>query len=397
MQAFEFFGVTRTVLGRGSVARLGELAAGLGRAALVVHNGPIGRVEELLGAAGVSGTIHRQRGEPVVADVDAAVDLGRRHRCDCVIGVGGGSALDVAKAAAGLLRNDGSVLDYMEVVGKGRKLAHPAAPWMAVPATAGTGAEATRNAVIGLPQKRFKASIRSEHLLARVALVDPELGVSVSAAVTASSGMDALCQLIESYTSSGASPVTDALALKGLGMAARNLPRVFHDGGDVSAREQMALAALLSGMTLTSAGLGAVHGLAAPLGANFPAPHGTICAALLPYIIAANVRALREQTDSQSPGLARYADIGRQFPGLETAGNDQAIDGCVQFISDLARELDIPPLNRFGVGLSDVGEMVALARKASSTRFNPVVLSDEAMAEALAAAIGPGLTIPERS
>jgi alcohol dehydrogenase class IV len=271
MQAFEFFGVTRTVLGRGSVARLGELAAGLGRAALVVHNGPIGRVEELLGAAGVSGTIHRQRGEPVVADVDAAVDLGRRHRCDCVIGVGGGSALDVAKAAAGLLRNDGSVLDYMEVVGKGRKLAHPAAPWMAVPATAGTGAEATRNAVIGLPQKRFKASIRSEHLLARVALVDPELGVSVSAAVTASSGMDALCQLIESYTSSGASPVTDALALKGLGMAARNLPRVFHDGGDVSAREQMALAALLSGMTLTSAGLGAVHGLAAPLGANFPA------------------------------------------------------------------------------------------------------------------------------
>jgi alcohol dehydrogenase class IV len=388
MQAFEFFGVTRTVLGRGSIARLGELAAGLGRAALVVHNGPIGRVVELLEAAGVKGIVHRQRGEPVVADVDAAVELAGRHGCDCVIGVGGGSALDVAKAAAGLLRNDGLVLDYMEIVGKGRKLAHPAAPWMAVPVTAGTGAEATRNAVIGLPQKRFKASIRSEHLLAHVALVDPELGVGVSPAVTASSGMDALCQLIESFTSSGASPVTDALALKGVGMAARNLPRAFHDGGDVSARGAMALAALLSGMTLTSAGLGAVHGLAAPLGANFPAPHGTICAALLPYVIAANVRALREQTDGESPGLTRYADIGRQFPGLESAGNDRAIEGCIQFICDLVQELHIPPLKRFGVGVSDVAEMVALARKASSTRFNPVVLSDEAMSEALSKAIG---------
>ena len=239
---------------------------------VVVHNGPIGRVVDLLGAAGVAATVHRQRGEPVVDDVDAAVDLARKNGCDCVIGVGGGSAIDVAKAVAGFLRNEGSVLDYMEVVGQGRKLAHPAAPWMAVPTTAGTGAEATRNAVIGLPEKHFKASVRSEHLLARVAMVDPELGVGVPPAVTASSGMDALCQLIESFTSTGASPMTDALALRGLGLAARCLPRAFADGGDIGAREGMALAALLSGITLTSAGLGAVHGLAAPLGANFPAP-----------------------------------------------------------------------------------------------------------------------------
>jgi alcohol dehydrogenase class IV len=395
MQAFEFYGVGRIVFGRGAVARLGELAAGLGRSALVVHNGPIGRVVGMLGAAGVAATVHRQRGEPVVDDVDTAVDLARTHACDCVIGMGGGSAIDVAKAVAGLLRNEGSVLDYMEVVGKGRKLAHPAAPWMAVPITAGTGAEATRNAVIGLPAKRFKASIRSEHLLARVALVDPELGVGVPPAVTASSGMDALCQLIESFTSTGASPMTDALSLRGLGLAARCLPRAYADGGDIGAREGMALAALLSGITLTSAGLGAVHGLAAPLGANFPAPHGTICAALLPHIIAANVRALREQGQPDGRGLARYADVGRQFPGLESAGDDAAIDGCIQFVSELVRELDIPPLIRFGVGPADVPEMIALARKASSTRFNPVVLSDEALSEALKAAIG--ITIAGRS
>lgn len=388
MQAFEFYGVGRIVFGRGVIARLGELAAGLGRAALVVHNGPIGDIIELLAAADVTSTIHRQRGEPVVADVDAAVDLAKTHGCDCVIGVGGGSAIDVAKAVAGLLRNPGSVLDFMEVVGKGRRLAAPAAPWMAVPITAGTGAEATRNAVIGVPQKRFKASIRSEHLLARVALVDPELGVAVPPAVTASAGMDALCQLIESYTSSGASPMTDALALRGLDLASRCLPRVFAHGGDISAREGMALAALLSGITLTSAGLGAVHGLAAPLGANFPAPHGTICAALLPHIIAANVRALREQGDTAGRGLARYAEVGRQLPGLETAADEAAIDGCIRFTSDLVRTLAIPPLHRFGIGTSDVPEMVALARKASSTRFNPVILSDEAMSEALRAAIG---------
>jgi len=388
MKSFEFYGVAKIVFGRGTISQVGELAAGWGRAALVVHNGPaIDRLIDLLGAAGVATTVRRQRGEPVIADVDAAVDEARSRGCDSVIGVGGGSAIDVAKAVAGLLTNVGSVVDYMEVVGKGRKLTQPAAPWMAIPTTAGTGAEATRNAVIGFPEKRFKASIRSELLLARVALVDPELGVPVPPAVTASSGLDALCQLIESYTSTGASPVTDALALQGLHVAARCLIRAFHDGNDLEAREGMALAALLSGITLTSAGLGAVHGLAAPLGANFPAPHGTLCAALLPHVIAANVRALRQQSETGARGLTRYAALGRQLPGFETASTDDAIDACARFTSDLVRQLKIPPLKQFGVGHSDVPGMVALAAKASSTRFNPVVLSEESLSAALTAAI----------
>jgi alcohol dehydrogenase class IV len=265
----------------------------------------------------------------------------------------------------------------MEVVGKGQKITRPAAPWIAIPTTAGTGAEATRNAVIGAPEKRFKASIRSEHMLARVALVDPELGVGVPPGVTASSGMDALCQVIESYTSTGANPMTDALALQGVSLASRSLRRAYENGHDIDAREDMALAALLSGITLTNAGLGAVHGFAAPMGANYPIPHGTACAALLPHVIEANVAAMRA---SQHTGLKRYADVGRAMaddPGLD---DEAAIARCIEFTAELLRDLSIPRLGGFGLTETGIPEMVALARKASSMRFNPVALPDDALA-----------------
>jgi alcohol dehydrogenase class IV len=387
MRKFEFYGVGRVVFGRGEFSRAGELAAGMGRAALVVFNGSEALTERLAGmlkTAGLSAKLRRQRGEPVVADVDGAVEAARRAGTDVVIGLGGGSAIDAAKGTAALLGNGGSAVDYMEVVGKGLKITKPAAAWMAIPTTAGTGAEATRNAVIGLPEKKFKASIRSELLLPRVALVDAELGVDVPAAVTASSGMDALCQLIESYASSGATVMTDGLAMEGIGLAAWALPRAHRDGGDVEAREAMAMAALLSGMTLTNAGLGAVHGFAAPIGANFPVPHGTVCAALLPHVIAANVAALRGS--GGQAGLARYAAVGRKLTG-EDLVESEAIEACVRVTAELARVLRIPPLGQFGLAEKDIAEMVALARKASSMRFNPVVLSDEALAGVLSAAI----------
>src|SRR5687767_10923162 len=242
MPAFEFNTVSRVIFGVGEIRRAGELAATLGGSAMIVFNGPdVGeRVARLLAEKGVRSTLCRQRGEPVVADVDAAVDEARRAGCDMVIGVGGGSAIDAAKAVAGLLTNGGSAVDYMEVVGAGRKVTRPAAPWIAIPTTAGTGAEATRNAVIGLPEKKFKASIRSELLLPRVALIDPELGAEVPAAVAAASAMDALCQLIESYTSSGANPLSDALAVHGIALASRSLRRACVDG-DLDARGDMAL------------------------------------------------------------------------------------------------------------------------------------------------------------
>jgi alcohol dehydrogenase class IV len=379
--------VPRVIFGAGASKRVGDLATVLGRSAMIVYNGTgvAERLVRLLDENGVRSTLRRQRGEPVVTDVDAAVEEARRAGCDMVVGVGGGSAIDAAKAVAGLLTNGGSAVDYMEVVGAGRKITKPAAPWIAIPTTAGTGAEATRNTVIGLPERRFKASIRSEHLLPRVAVIDPELGVGVPPDVTARSGMDALCQCIESYTSSGANPVTDALALQGVTLAARALPRAYHDGRDVEVRADLALAAYLSGVTLTNAGLGAVHGFAAPLGANFPAPHGTVCAALLPHVIQANVAAMRRAGDGR--GLARYAEVGRRLAGDLGMAEDVAVEACVAVTTALVRELKIAALSAFGMGPSDVPEMVKLARQASSMRFNPVVLSDEELSSALSAAI----------
>jgi len=382
MNPFEFFGVARVIFGRGESRRIGAIVATLGRRAMILYNGEgLGeRLATLIESAGVSCVLRRQKAEPQVADINAAIAEARRAECDCVVGVGGGSAIDAAKAIAGLLTNGGEVTDYMEVVGKGHKLTRPAAPWVALPATAGTGAEATRNAVIGLPEKKFKASIRSEWLLPRVAIIDAELGTGVPPAVTAASGMDALCQLIESYTSTGANLVTDSLALRGIKLATSALPKAFANGQDLDAREAMAIAAHLSGVTLTSAGLGAVHGFAAPLGANFPIPHGVICAALLPHVLAANIGALRRLKSAGDPAagakLSRYADVGRL---LSQSDLDEvaAADECVKITMRLARQFSIPRLSEYGLSDEKAGEMVALARKASSMRFNPVALSDK--------------------
>jgi alcohol dehydrogenase class IV len=392
---FEYFSVPRIVFGAGQLAQLGAIVRGLGARPLVLYNagqrgdgGVADRCEKLLAAAGLHSLFLRQRGEPAVADVDAGAKLARENDCDCVLGLGGGSAIDAAKAVAALLANGGSALDYMEVVGAGRKLAKPAAPWVAVPTTAGTGAEVTRNAVITAPQSKFKASIRAEGMLARVALVDPELGLGVRPEVTARSGMDALCQCIESYTSNAAHAMSDALALRGVELAARSLRRAFADGADLEARTDMALCALISGMTLGNVGLGAVHGFAAPLGANYPVPHGAICGVLLPLVIEANVAALRQRPEALAV-LAKYARVGRALAGDPSLDDQQAIERAIIETRAMVRHLRLPPLGDFGLTECDVPRLVELARKASSMRYNPVVLSDEALAGVLRTAIRP--------
>ncbi len=392
MSKFEFISAPHIVFGRGQFARSAELAAPLGQAALIVHALPgeaLGRLTAQLAAAGIRAAACFQQGEPTVADIDRALATAREHACDMAIGIGGGSAIDAAKAAAGLLTNGGTALDYMEVVGKGQKITQPAAPWIAIPCTAGTGAEVTRNAVIGYKggASNFKASLRSEHLLPRIALVDPELGVTVPPAVTASSGMDALCQCIEAYTSTGANPMTDALALEGVQRSARALRRAYADGRDLDAREDMALAALLSGIALTNAGLGAVHGFAAPLGASFPVPHGTVCAALLPHVMGANVQALRA---AHHPTLARYATLGRLMrkDAVADLGNDDdAITAGIAFVQALAQDLHIPGLAQYGLTPDAVPAQVELAQKSSSMRYNPIPLSHAVLSEILTAAM----------
>ncbi len=388
MSAFEFYGIGKIVFGRGTITRAGELASGFGKSPLLIHNSDAAVDRLLKSLTGFSITIRRQRGEPTVADIDAAIEQVRENKCDSVIGLGGGSAIDAAKATAGLLTNGGSAVDYMEIVGSGQKIKQPAAPWMAIPVTAGTGAEATRNAVIGLPEKRFKASIRSELLLPRIALIDPELAVTVPPSVTASSGMDCalpadrIVYIHRRVTTDGyprASRHSPGRETSAEGFSRRNQSRSARGDGNGRAAQWDDANERRSRRR---------SWICRSIGRNFPAPHGTICAALLPHIIAANIRALREQPPAvRAPVLNRYANIGRQLPGLENATEIQTIDACVSFTADLLKEMHIPPLSQFGLSPADVPEMVALARKASSMRFNPVVLSDTALSAALIAAI----------
>lgn len=385
---FEFHQVGRIIVERGGARRIGELASALGAKALLVHNADavVDTVQQNLRSSGIACHLYRQRGEPSVTSVQEAIEQGRGCGADLVIGLGGGSAIDCAKAAAAILANGGEPLDYMEVVGRGQKITKAPLPWIAVPTTAGTGAEATRNAVVSYPEKQFKASIRSDLMLPRIALLDVELAVSVSAEVTAAAGADALCQLIESYTSSGANPLSDALALEGMMRAAKSLKRAYDVPDDLDAREDLALAALMSGITLTNAGLGAVHGFAAPMGGSYSVPHGVVCAALLPHVMRANVKALRER-DPQSPTLSRYAIIGPAMTGGAYGDVESAINAGIEFVAGLSKTLHIPPLRNYGVKTEGVPSMVALAKKASSMRYNPIELSEAELGKILEAAI----------
>ena len=384
---FEFATVSKILFGRGKIAQLGEIARTLGTSALMIHNGddpgtggPVDRAVASLRTAKINVHFKRQRGEPIVADVDAALTVAKQNHCDLVIGLGGGSAIDTAKATAGLLTNGGDCIDYMEVIGKGRKISKPAAPWIAIPTTAGTGAEVTRNAVIGSPEHKFKASIRSDHLLATVALVDPDLGENTPHEVMAASGMDALCQLIESFTSNGANPMTDALAMRALEMGMGFTTDIDPARDD---REMMAYVALVSGLTLTNAGLGAVHGFAAPIGANFPIPHGVICARLLPFVVEENLKSLL-LTPTNQYALSRYLVLNQTVPISFSAGREKAL---VNYLHAKIEHLQIRPLMQYGIQESDIPGMVALAKKTSSMKYNPVVLADDVLANILRSAL----------
>jgi alcohol dehydrogenase class IV len=293
---FEFATASRIVFGAGTFKQAGTIAKAFGRSALVVVGKTAARAEPLvaqLEAAGVATELFRVESEPTTFHIRAGIERFREALCDLVVAFGGGSVLDAAKAIAGVATQPGELMDHLEVVGRGLPLTNPSLPVVAIPTTAGTGAEVTRNAVLASPEHRVKASLRSPHLLPRVALVDPELTLNLPPGLTASTGMDALTQLIEPYVSVRANAMTDAVCVEGMRRAARSLRRAFEQGNEAAAREDMALASLFGGLALANAGLGAVHGFAAPVGGMFPAPHGAVCAALLPGVMAANVRALR--------------------------------------------------------------------------------------------------------
>jgi alcohol dehydrogenase len=311
--------------------------------------------------------------------VDEAVRAMHAERIDVVIGIGGGSALDAAKAIAGLLKPGNSVMDHLEGVGPELPYAGPATPFIAVPTTAGTGSEATKNAVLSVQGRDgFKKSFRDEKLVAEYALVDPDLLATCPATVIAANGMDALTQLLESYVSSRAAPLTDSLAWGGMKAARDGLLALYADANDTMARERMAYAALVSGITLAQVGLGSVHGLAAPLGAFFPIPHGVVCGTLVATATRINIEALRARA-SDHPALEKYAQVGRLLSRQGHIDRDAAHAALVGILEAWTRELKLPTLAHFGVTQADIPRIVANSR-GSSMKTNPILLEDSEIA-----------------
>ncbi len=376
---FEFATATRVVFGAGAVAELRALAAAMGSRALLVTGLPPERAAGLCGLECIAFPV---KGEPTVAVARDGVRLLRSEGCDMVIALGGGSAIDAGKAVAALAANSGEPLDYLEVVGKGEALPKAPLPFIAVPTTAGTGAEVTRNAVLASPEHGVKASLRSPLMLPRLALVDPELTYDLPSDLTAATGLDALTQLIEPFVSARANPMTDAVCLEGMRRAARSLARACLDGADRQAREDMSLASLFGGMALANAGLGAVHGFAAPIGGAFDAPHGAVCAALLPHVMETNTVALRVRAP-QSPALHRYRHVARLLTGRRDAEPE---DG-VKWVYSLVRQLGIPSLSSYGLTEEHIPQMVDRASQASSMKGNPIALNRGEMNQILAAAL----------
>lgn len=336
---FQFFTPTRLIVGQGRFRELGEHAAGLGKRAFLVasasgkQQGLLERAVELLKAKSIESNIYiKPAGEPTVEMTNAAAEAVRKAKCDIVVSIGGGSVIDLGKAVAGLATNGGSVKDYLEGVGTGRTPDKDALPHVAAPTTAGTGAEVTRNAVISSKKEQFKKSFRSPTLYPRVAILDAELTVSLPPQPTAYSGMDAITQLVESVLTRRSNPITDALALYGLDKAVRAIRRVVKDGGDLAAREDMLLASTLSGICLANAGLGLAHGFASGMGAMYDAPHGKICAILLPLAIRFNRCACFSKMVMVAERIAPEKDLPP----------NEVVDRALEEIEDMNKTFGIP-------------------------------------------------------
>jgi alcohol dehydrogenase class IV len=378
---FEFATAGRILFGRGTLKELAPAAATFGKRAMVVTGKSIeraGPVLELLKKAGVEATTFSFSGEPRISAIQESVGQAREFGTEFVIGIGGGSALDAAKAIAALLTNPGDIFNYLEVIGRAQPLKRTPLPCVAIPTTAGTGAEVTRNAVLLSPEHRVKVSLRHPTLLPRLAIVDPALTDSLPPDVTASTGLDALTQLIEPYVSARANPLTDSVCIEGM-KHARALRRAY--ANDQAARDDMSVASLFGGMALANAGLGAVHGFAAPIGGMFDAPHGAVCAALLPHAMEINVRALRQRGPAEI--AQRFEDVSRILTDNPQA---RAEDG-IAWVTELCRDLQIPGLRTYGITEAHAHELCDKASVSSSMKANPVTLTKEELQELVVKAL----------
>lgn len=365
---FSFATAGQVLFGPGRARELSKIVAGLGDRVFVCTGSRPERHAHLLEGLGPAVATFPIAHEPTIELVRDAAAAAADHDANVVVGLGGGSVVDAAKAVAALVANGGDPLDYAEVIGKGQPLTKRSLPCVAVPTTAGTGSEVTANAVVASLEHGVKVSLRSTSMLPTVALVDPELTLDCPAAVTASAGLDALTQCIEPLVSPFGTPVTDQLCREGLRRAASGLRRAYADGGDLDARTDMSLCSLFSGMSLANAKLGAVHGFAGPLGGMMDAAHGAICAALLPAVCRANIAALK-QRDPENPALARYDEVGELLTGAPRA------EAAIAWITETVELLGVPGIGQLGLDAERIDEACEKAARASSMKGNPIELA----------------------
>jgi len=377
---FDFATAARIIFRNGAAKDIPKLVAQLGsKPCLVIGSNPAR--SQWLSDQLNQPLIIQVTGEPDTDVMTEAAHQARTAGCDVVIGLGGGSVMDAAKIIAALITNTADIFDYLEVVGKGQPLTQKPVPLITVPTTAGTGSEVTANGVVLSPKHGIKASLRSTDMIANIAVVDPELMVSMPPNVTAATGMDALTQLMEAFISRNANPFTDALCRDGIMRAATSLSVAFEDGANLSAREDMALASLFSGIALANAKLGAVHGFAAPLGGQFKAPHGEVCACLLPHAMRVTLRALNER-EPESPVLFKFMEMAVMLTGDVSATPEDGIN----WLTELCEELAIPRLRDMGVSRDDFDDLAVKGANASSMKGNPIELTHDELREILEAA-----------
>ena len=370
---FEFATASKIIFGSGRLNSIGDLVESFGKCLLIISGASTEITERLLKLLDSQQRTYQVvfvNHEPTVDTVREAVELARRINPELVIGIGGGSALDMSKVTSALLTNPGDVTDYLEVIGQNKTILHPCLPLITIPTTSGTGSEVTRNAVIGSSRHHLKVSLRSPLMLPRIALVDPELTVSVPPSLTATTGLDALTQLIEPFTCNNPNPLIDALCLEGIQRVAHSLIQAYEDGSDLKAREDMSLAALISGLALANARLGAVHGLAGPIGGEINAPHGAICAALLPNVMETNLTTLKNRAPEHH-ALERYATIGKLLSGDAGA----IAENGIHWVRKFCQHARIKPLSGFGLEEKQYDGIIDKAMKSSSMQGNPITLN----------------------
>jgi alcohol dehydrogenase class IV len=371
----DFSTSNRIIFGSGELNNIADLIKDWGHRAFIIRgkNPTYGKAFfEILEGLDLEITYFKVDQEPDIELVVSAVQQARGNKCEFVIGLGGGSVIDTGKAVASLLNNDGELMDYLEVVGKGLPQKNLSKPYIAIPSTAGTGSEVTRNAVIDVPDKKVKVSMRNAYMLPEIALVDPELTLDLPPNITASTGMDAFVQVIEPYVCNSPNPMVDMFCRDAIPRAAKNLLSAYQDGSNIKTRENMAWVSLMGGLSLANAKLGAVHGFAGPIGGMFHAHHGAICACLLPAVMRVNIENLKK-ADPESFSLKRYREIAVWL----TDDLKADVDDGILFIGNICKNLKIPRLNEIGISEKDFPSIVEKSKNSSSMKGNPIQLPDE--------------------